>query len=409
MQIGHAKELWPLALLKELVDNALDACESAGIAPVIEVEVDENSFTVRDNGPGIPAKTLEDSLNYLLRVSDKSFYVSPTRGQQGNALKTVWAAPFVVNGNGHVDVWTRGEHHIIETSINRLTQKPKISHRTEPEIVKNGTSIQIYWPGINQLIRTETYYSYKFPEEAKRFIQEYAALNPHARFKIADKVFEPTDPTWKKWIPSDPTSPHWYTPELLRDLIAAYIVKERADGKAKTVREFVSEFRGLAGTAKQKEVVGNMAKMYLHDFVIESNDEVDMEKVSLLLAAMKKESSPPKPAVLGIIGKDHIKNWMIKYANAAEKSIEYRHKKSVSIDGLPHVAEMAFAVLNNDNDKRRIVSGLNWSPTLVLPAEEISALLQKMRFDPHDPVIVFFHIARPRFQFVDRGKTRLEL
>jgi DNA topoisomerase VI subunit B len=33
MQIGHREELWLLALLKELIDNALDACETASVPP----------------------------------------------------------------------------------------------------------------------------------------------------------------------------------------------------------------------------------------------------------------------------------------------------------------------------------------------------------------------------------------
>ena len=44
--------------LKELVDNALDACETAGVAPVVGVEVERDDETMRltvsDNGPGIP-------------------------------------------------------------------------------------------------------------------------------------------------------------------------------------------------------------------------------------------------------------------------------------------------------------------------------------------------------------------
>lgn len=32
-QIGYPQNLWPLVLLKELIDNALDACESADIPP----------------------------------------------------------------------------------------------------------------------------------------------------------------------------------------------------------------------------------------------------------------------------------------------------------------------------------------------------------------------------------------
>jgi Histidine kinase-, DNA gyrase B-, and HSP90-like ATPase len=92
MQLGHEQELWPLVLVKELVDNALDACEEAGVTPVIVVSIKKDSITVWDNGPGLPASTVERSLDYRIRVSNKTRYVSPTRGQLGNALKCVWAA-----------------------------------------------------------------------------------------------------------------------------------------------------------------------------------------------------------------------------------------------------------------------------------------------------------------------------
>ena len=40
-QTGHQPEDWPLVVLKELADNALDACEEAGASPEIAVRVDE--------------------------------------------------------------------------------------------------------------------------------------------------------------------------------------------------------------------------------------------------------------------------------------------------------------------------------------------------------------------------------
>jgi DNA topoisomerase VI subunit B len=40
-QTGHQPEVWPLVLLKELMDNALDACEDKAIAPEIAVRVDK--------------------------------------------------------------------------------------------------------------------------------------------------------------------------------------------------------------------------------------------------------------------------------------------------------------------------------------------------------------------------------
>ena len=98
-QTGHRREAWPLVILKELVDNGVDACEEAGIAPAITVTVDQSGITVADNGPGIPAET-DRGHPRLHRPgqSSREAYVSPTRGAQGNALKTIVAMPFVLDG-----------------------------------------------------------------------------------------------------------------------------------------------------------------------------------------------------------------------------------------------------------------------------------------------------------------------
>ena len=150
MQIGFAKWQWPIALIKELIDNALDACEMAGIVPEITTTIDEDAVSVQDNGPGLPTQTLERSLDYLYRVSDKSYYVSPTRGQLGNALKCVWAAPYVVDGqHGLVEITTGGTTHQIEVTLDRIAQQPHLAHSTETNgVVKNGTKVKMHWPEI---------------------------------------------------------------------------------------------------------------------------------------------------------------------------------------------------------------------------------------------------------------------
>ena len=408
MQIGHGVGLWPAALLKELVDNALDACEASDILPQVEVDIGEESFSVRDNGSGLPAETLAGSLDYLKRVSDKAYYVSPTRGQLGNALKVVWAAPFVAHGeHSKVEVWSQGLHHRVEVSVDRIAQKPVVDHTIEEsDFVKNGTFVKIHWPDLACSTFKDGQYSYQitpFPEVAQEMIEGYASFNPHATFKLDDRTFEATDPIWKKWRPDEPTSPHWYTPETFKELIAAYVAKERSGGPIRTVRDLVSEFRGLAGTAKQKQATADFKGAYLHDFV--KNGDIDIALVERLLEAMKELSKVPKPAALGVIGEDNLKAWMVRYAGVAEQSVKYT--KRLSVDGLPHVLEVAFGV--RDEGERKIISGLNWAPTLVLPAPEVGSLLGAMRIDAHDPVTVVMHIARPRFEFVDRGKTRIQL
>ncbi len=70
-QTGHQPDAWPLVVLKELVDNALDACEEAGVAPEITVKVDNGGITVIDNGPGIPESTVAKILDFSIRVSSR--------------------------------------------------------------------------------------------------------------------------------------------------------------------------------------------------------------------------------------------------------------------------------------------------------------------------------------------------
>ena len=129
-QTGHEDGEWPLVIVKELLDNALDACEEAGIAPVITIEVNDGGILVRDNGPGIPASTIESVLDFAIRVSSREAYVSPTRGAQGNALKTIVAMPFVLDGErGQVEIAARGERHLIAFKVDRVRQVPVVDHR----------------------------------------------------------------------------------------------------------------------------------------------------------------------------------------------------------------------------------------------------------------------------------------
>ncbi len=150
LQIGFARAQWPIALLKELMDNALDASEIAGVLPDIAITLEPDALSIRDNDPGLPVATLERSLDYLVRVSDKVYYVSPSRGQLGNALKCVWAAPYMARGEaGYVEVTTGGITHRIAVSLDRIAQQPDLRQLTLPDgIVKNGTLVKLVWPGI---------------------------------------------------------------------------------------------------------------------------------------------------------------------------------------------------------------------------------------------------------------------
>ena len=147
-QTGHATDDWPLVVLKELVENALDACEEQGVPPELKVRVREGSIIVADNGPGLPVDTLEGVMDFNVRASSREAYVSPDRGAQGNGLKTVLAMPFVLEGErGWIDVRSHGQGHQIVFGVDRIRQKPTISRKSRSaRFVRNGTLPRLWWP-----------------------------------------------------------------------------------------------------------------------------------------------------------------------------------------------------------------------------------------------------------------------
>ena len=437
MQLGHSPDMWPIAVLKELVDNALDAADLAGVAPEITVTLMPDAFSVHDTGPGLPEETLVRSLNYLVRVSDKAHYVSPTRDQLGNALKCVWAAPFVADGtHGRVDVTTGGTRHQIEVTLDRIAQEPHVEHtRHEDSTVKTGTRTMVHWPeiasytgrdGEDVFLQTdadeEEVASYQEDDSSATFLQmvdlvrRFALFNPHVRFRVIQPYvpsieWAPSNTSWKHWMPDRPTSPHWYTPGHLRSLIAAYLTDERGGGQVRTVREFVAEFAGLSGTAKQQAVTkaaGLSKGASLRDLVVDG--DVALGPVTQLLVAMKDASRPIKPAALGTVGKAHLIA-RLEAAGVDPGSARYTKTAGIDDEGLPFVVEMAFGIHADRGDERthqrEVTVGLNWSPALGVPVSELRSFLGAARVDVFDPVTMIVHIAHPRFEWLDRGKSEV--
>jgi hypothetical protein len=144
-QTGHSVYDWPLVVAKELFDNALDACEEAEVAPDITVIVEQDRIIVQDNANGIDAATIEAVLDYTIRVSSREAYVSPTRGAQGNALKTILAMGYVLDGTAGVTIIeARGVAHRIEFRVDHINNQPQIFHTTAPSPISAGTRFTIY-------------------------------------------------------------------------------------------------------------------------------------------------------------------------------------------------------------------------------------------------------------------------
>ena len=422
-QTGHSRWEWPLVVAKELIDNALDAAEEAEVAPLIEVVVEPDAIVVQDNAGGIDAETIESVLDYTIRVSSREAYVSPTRGAQGNALKTVLAMGFVLDrrdGGDRAGVTTieaRGVEHRIEFRVDHVNNQPKIIHTTRPSPVVVGTKFTINWPEPRSLEWAK--------DKFQRLVEAYSWFNPHTSLRGVWFGHEfinvkSTKPGWEKWRPRNPTSPHWYDEARLQRYLAAHVARDRDLGQRGTVREFIAEFRGLSGTAVQRKILTEVGCSHQSLASFFGADQVNRSGVAKLLTAMKQRSKPVKPAQLGVIGADHLKQRFLAAAGNPE-TFKYQQRKGVTDDGIPYVVEVAFGLhqaglTQGGGVSRVFVTGANWSVAIENPfrrfgstGEGLESTLAKVRANANQPVICALHLASARLQFADRGKSSIIL
>src|SRR5262245_37366458 len=192
---GHVPEELPLVIVKELLDNALDACEEAAVtAPVLTVAADPTGITVTDNGPGLPEPTLRAALDFTVRASNREAYVSPCRGAQGNALKTLLPMPSVLDPeHGMLVITANGRQHTITCGADPISQRRAITDDVLelPGEVQRGTSVRLEW-GLKETNVDEdnrrgpwgrwpfTRFTHHLPAALYAIVEGFSLFNPHA-------------------------------------------------------------------------------------------------------------------------------------------------------------------------------------------------------------------------------------
>jgi DNA topoisomerase VI subunit B len=406
LQTGHGPDNWPTVVLKELVDNALDACEESRTPPEITVALDSDRLAVTDNGPGIAPEVVTSILDFGTKTSSRDFYVSPTRGAQGNALKTILAIPYVLSGcvSSEVEIESRGVRNSITITVDRIRQVPVIAVDRQPSEVKTGTIVRI---GSAELARSAV------ESGGLQFLQRYSLLNPHSSFhwSAADTHTdaEASCPTWEKWTPGNPIPPHWYSLEQFIALTAARISASNGG----FVRDMVAEFRGLSSTAKQRIILGYLELTGAPLDALVRDGAVDRKLALRLLTAMQIESREVKPPQLGVIGEDHIQAQLVS-RGCNEHSIRYKRLAGVTARR-PYVLEVAFGAFEDRDESREVVCGLNFSPCIGNPFsrvtqwESLDGILGEQFVDDEAGGLVLVHLTTPHLQYSDRGKSQVEL
>ncbi len=172
-----------LTAVKEAVDNSLDACEEAGILPVLRVTIqqlaeDRFRISVEDNGPGIIKAQIPKIFGKLLYGS-KFHTLKQARGQQGIGISAAGMYGLLTTGKSIV-VTSRTGHdkpaHYYEIQIDTRKNAPQIiTDKVIDWEPPHGTKVEI------ELIGTYK----KGRHSVDDYIRQTAIANPHCEIFYA--------------------------------------------------------------------------------------------------------------------------------------------------------------------------------------------------------------------------------
>jgi hypothetical protein len=81
---------------------------------------------------------------------------------------------------------------------------------------------------------------------------------------------------------------------------------------------------------------------------------------------------------------------------------------------LPWVVESAFGYRGEHGESRSIATGANWSAAISNPfrsfgatGEGLESVLADMRAGRNEPIVFSLHLAHPRVEYTDRGKSAI--
>jgi DNA topoisomerase-6 subunit B len=172
-----------LTAVKEAVDNALDACEEAGILPDISVQVRDrhgkSRVIVEDNGPGIVESQIARIFGKLLYGS-KFHKLSQSRGQQGMGISAAGMyGQLTVGKPVHITSRVEGDALASELHVSLDTARNRPDIHRKRRLVwdrPHGTRVEMEMEGHHQ----------KGPHSVEVYLKQTAIANPHLTITYVD-------------------------------------------------------------------------------------------------------------------------------------------------------------------------------------------------------------------------------
>lgn len=402
-------------IVKEALDNSLDACEEHGILPDISVTIekidsDEFSATIEDNGPGIERKQVPNVFGKLLYGS-RFHSFKQSRGQQGIGItaailygQITTARPSYIKTKRKEDDVAYEFHLGINVKENRAdihSEKPLIWDKP------HGTVISVPANGKYQVGK----------QSILEYVRECAVANPNATFHLTDpdgKTYEIQRVTETLSKPAIAIKPHPLGLEL------GDINSLAKNTSASNIHEFLKEeFNRISD-----KVAGEVLE---HSGIDPGKKpaELTLQEVKKLKEAFSAvKLMPPPTDCLSPLGSDFIRKGLKSvYGDNHPSHYGKPIMRPISVyNGNPFSVE-AGIVYGGDlpsDQPVRVVRFANKVPLLYQPGacaitRAISELdWRQYGFDqkggqglPYGPAIIFVHVYGIRIPFTSESKEAI--
>ena len=241
-----------MMVVKEAVDNSLDACTEMKILPEIKIElrqINENRFIVivEDNGPGIVKQQIPNIFGKLLYGS-KFHSMRQSRGQQGIGISAAVLYSQLTTGKStkiYSKIGPKKAALYFELQIDTKKNDPNVLKDQEVDWEKDhGTKIEIEIEGRYL----------KGKQSVDEYVKETAIVNPHATFIYTDPerqrlVYERV--TEELPIETREIKPHPYGIEL------GHLIKMLQETRANTLTGFLQTDFSRIGQQTAREICDN--------------------------------------------------------------------------------------------------------------------------------------------------------
>jgi DNA topoisomerase-6 subunit B len=396
-----------LIIVKEGVDNALDAAEESRIMPEIFVKVEElekekYKIVIKDNGPGIVKANIPKIFGTLLYGS-KFHRLRQSRGQQGLGIScavmysqlTTGEATEIVSSTGD------GKTHKYKMKIDVKNNRPEILSDEIIDMEKwHGTQITLICEGI--------YREHK--QSILEYLKQTAISNPFARITFDSPNGKFDFNAGVDHLPKEPSEikPHLYGIEV------GILTRMLKATKARTIQSFLtSEFSRVGSTSANEiitkaGIVGDDGKP---DARVSPKRLSDEQMVSIVKAVKEVKLSRPPTDCLSPLGQEAVEKGMTKelspeFITAVSRSpavyrgwpfqIEVGLAYGGSIQGAKFMRfanRVPLLYQQGDCAMTKSMAGIDWK-RYGLQGDKL----------PEGPIAVFIHIASVWVPFTSESK-----